>query len=276
MTASVDHVDSAVLVAGVVGGDPLVVRRLRSRALPLLAHRALQQRILRNLTFSDKHSAGVADDVGALAAGRDGHARPIKLLLQNLILRVVVRYLLLLLVLFVPRAGTIGCLDEVEIRNLCILPSTFGISCCLCIPSNVFRGKLPLHVGLLLLIHVNKHAKVLLELRQVLRLLAEHLLLVGGPLVVVVSAVGEAGVVLSYRVEGSLLLLVKHGGLGRKILQIPQLLLIDRWRLERDGARRILRRRLVTRLDHVARWQVGQRRAVHSVFCELLRAIEIH
>lgn len=82
--------------------------------------------------------------------------------------------------------------------------------------------------------------------------------------------------VVIYRVEGSLLL-VHYRRLSRKVLQIPQLLRVGRRRLERDRARRGVRRwHLVACVYHVARWQVGQRRTVYPRFRELLGAIEIH
>lgn len=100
LAAAVYHVNCTVLVARMVGRNPLIIRRLRPRALPLLAHRTLHQRILRNLTFSDEHPARIADHVAAFASSCDGHACAVYLLLQKLILRVVCHNLLLL-VLFV-------------------------------------------------------------------------------------------------------------------------------------------------------------------------------
>ena len=97
LSAAIDHVDSAILVARVVRRDPLVIRRMRAGALPrLLRHLALHQRVLRHLALADEHSAGVANHVGALASGSDGHAASVYLLLHDLVVRTVPNHLLLL------------------------------------------------------------------------------------------------------------------------------------------------------------------------------------
>ena len=121
-----------------VRGNPLIISGLRARTLPLLAHRALQQRILRNLTFSDEHAARVSHHIATFSSSCDGHAGAIYLLLQKLIWRIVVHNLLLL-VLFVSRAGTVGRLHEMKIRYLSTsLHTGFSIAGSLCISSNIF------------------------------------------------------------------------------------------------------------------------------------------